>query len=152
MTERIRIDSTASSPFRVSAAGTDVDLAEFNTLIFDGNQPPLRLWATGYVTVAGISDADFVLGKNVSVASSGVSFATPSGTEAVFITQWRNPDPGWDSFGALTTPSFSNRRGGGGGLCSHVFVGANMWVGIPGTGSTPGPSIYVNYCVFKDYN
>lgn len=151
--DRVKIDGSASSPFRVSVAGVDVSGAEFNTLIFDGNQSPLRLWATGYINVAGISDSDFSIGgKNINVDYTG-SFPTPSGTTPIFITMHKRSDgPSGNPNGFTVTPYFGSREGGGGGICSGVFVGANFHVGIPGTGSTPGPPAYCNYCIFKDYN
>jgi hypothetical protein len=144
---RVKIDGTASSPFRVSVSGVDVDLAEFNTLIFDGNQSPLRLWATGYITITGISDADFILGKNVNVDHTG-SFPTPSGTAPVFMTMWR-----WvgDPNGFVQTPTFGSRQGAGGGVCSGAFVGANFHAAASGVGG-PGVSAHTNYCIFKNYN
>lgn len=149
--DRVKIDGSASSPFRVSVSGVDVDGAEFNTLIFDGNQSPLRLWATGFFAVAGITDNDFSGGKNISVDHSG-SFPTPSGTTPVFITMSRRTDAPGNPNGFTVTPYFGNRNGGGGGICSGTFVGANFWVGNVGSGAAPGPIIYSNYCIFKDYN
>jgi hypothetical protein len=147
MTERVKIDSTAASPFRVSSAGAAVDTAEFNTLIFDGNQSPMRLWATGYILVTGISDADFIGGKNVNVDHTG-SFPTPTGTTPVFITVWRRDG---DPTGSVITPFFGSRSGAGGGVCSGTFVGANFHAAASGVGG-PGASAYTNYCIFKNHN
>lgn len=148
---RVKIDGSAASPFRVSVAGVDVDGAEFNTLIFDGNQSPLRLWATGYHTIAGITDSDFNGGKNIEVFN-GNDFPTPSGTTAIFMIMYRRTDAGGNPNGFTNTPYFGAREGSGGGMCSGKFVGANFYAGLAGTGAAPGPSSYVNYCVFKDYN
>lgn len=145
--DRVKFDGSGGSPLRISVDAVDVNGAEFNTLIFDANQSPLRLWATGYVTISGITDADFILGKNVVVLNTG-SFPTPVGTTPIFITAWRRTD---DPNGFVTTPTFRSRVGGGGGVCSGQFVGANFHAQASGVGG-PGPSIFCNYCIFKDYN
>lgn len=148
---RVRFDSNTSSPFRVSVNGVDESSAEFNTLIFDGNQAPMRLWATGWFTLAGISDNDFNGGKNINVDHTG-TFPANTGKEALFITMWKLSDPAANPNGMVTTPYFASRQGGGGGMCSGNFVGANFHVGLAGSGAAPGPSIYTNYCVFKNDN
>jgi len=151
MVKRVTIDCAgAISPFRVSAAGVDVDSAEFNNLIFDGNQSPLRLWGTGYGAVAGISYDDWFFGKNIvsSIIIAGPS--TPSGTTPVFMTMWR-PAAG----GFLKTPIFINSHsvaGGGGGFSSGNFCGLSFSVGFPSAPTTPASNIYVNYAIFKNYN
>ena len=63
MTRRVIYQGGSGSPFRVSASGVDAALAEFNDLIFDANQPPLRLWGTGATQVAGITRNEWNFGK-----------------------------------------------------------------------------------------
>lgn len=148
---RVRFDASAASPLRISVAGVDENGAEFNTLIFDANQSPLRLWANGYINIAGITDANFSGGQNVQEQASGVTFTTPSGNPPAFLIMTKRSDgPSGNPQGALVTPYFGSREGGGGGMCSNQFVGANFHAGIIGTGATPGPTCYVNYAVFKN--
>lgn len=153
MVKRVTIDCSGASlsPFRVSVAGVDVDSAEFNDLIFDGNQSPLRLWGTGWGSVSGISYDDWAVGgKNVVSAIIAAGPTTPSGTTPVFMTMWR-PAVG----GFLRTPIFRNTHSvgaGGGGLSSGNFCGLSFSVGSPGSPSTPAGDIYVNYALFKNYN
>lgn len=148
------IDSTAASPFRVSVAGVDAASAEFNNLIFDGNQSPLRLWATGFMTIVGITYNNFLGGQNLSTATAG-SFPTPSGTFPVFMTMWRNTG---DANNRVWSPSFQPANnasvlgGGGGGICSAVFKGFNANRGLATAPDAPATSEYVNYCVFKNTN
>lgn len=152
MADRLRIDSTASSPFRMSAAGVDVNSASFNTLIFDANQPPLKFWRTGWYTQNGISDNDFNGGQNIAVGAPGDLFPAPSGQTALFIVMTKVSDPAGNPNGAVRTPFMFSRQGGGGGMCSQQFVGANMYVGLIGSGGSPGPQIYVAYVVFQNTN
>lgn len=152
MVERLRLDSTAASPMRVSAGGADVNGAEFNSLIFDANQAPMRLWATGWFILNGITDTEFVGGKNINVGAPGASFPATSGREALFITMTKLVNPASNPNGQVITPWMGPRQGGGGGMCSGQFVGANMYAGLAGSGGAPGPQIYSQYCVFKNDN
>lgn len=157
-TKRVIIDASlgAPSPLRVSVAGVDAALAEFNDLIFDGNQSPLRLWGTGFGTTSGFSFNDAHLGgQNMSEAVIAGGFVTPAGTTALFMTMWRRSD---DTRNLLSTPSFDpssnsgGRGGSGGGICSGTFIGACFNVGSPATPTLPAAGNYVNYCIFKQYN
>lgn len=152
-TQRVIIDSTAASPFRVSVAGVDASSAQFNDLIFDGNQSPIRLWATGYILVDGTTWNDFNLGgKNTTEAGGPGGFTTPSGTTPVFVTMWRRND----GIGKIFTPSFQassnvTNGGGGGGICSGQFLGLSFNVGAPGAPTSLPAQNYTNYCIFKNY-
>lgn len=150
--DRVKFDGTSGvSPLRISVMGVDVSGAEFNTLIFDANQSPLRLWANGFMNIPGITDNDFIGGKNVQEQASGITFSTVSGNPPTFLIMHKRSDgPGGNPNGNLITPYFGSREGGGGGMCSNQFVGANFLVGIPGSGGNPGPTNYVNYAVFKN--
>lgn len=152
LTPRVRIDSTAASPFRVSSAGTDVDTAEFNSLIFDGNQQPLRFWGSGFVTVSGFTWNDWQTGKNIAETIGPGGFTTPTGTSAIFLTMWRDT-----SLHRVTTPAFGPAfvgvgGTGGGGLCGGTFSGVASNIGTSTNPTTPGPNIYSNYCIFRNYN
>lgn len=157
MTRRVIVDGsgTFGSPLLISVAGVDAASAEFNDLIFDGNQSPLRLWATGYLTIGGITYNDFIGGKNINTGVTGAAFGTPSGTFPVFMTMWRQST---DPSARVWTPSFQaaanngNQGGGGGGICSGVFKGFNSGHGLVTGPTTPAPDNYVNYCVFRNTN
>lgn len=152
-TKRVVIDQTAASPLRISASGTDADSAEFNTLIFDANQMPLRLFATGYSLMNGITWNDRLGGKNVNEGGPISLFTPPAGTTPVFMTVWRRDD----GIGRVYTASFNSSLnatsgGGGGGICGSVFCPACFSVGAPGAPTTLPPNTYINYCVFKNVN
>lgn len=152
MTRRVIIDSTAASPLRISVAGVDAATAQFNALIFDGNQPPLRLWGTGYTTVEGMSWNEHAGGQNIREAAGIPVVATPAGTTPIFMTMWRLND----GQGRLTTPSFQSsanggQGGGGGAICSNQFIGTCFTTGAPGAPDARPNFIYANYCVFKNY-
>jgi len=149
MTERVKIDSTAASPFRVSAAGVDVNLAEFADLIFDGNQSPLRLWGTGWGTVAGNTYDEWTGGKNTEWSGFVAGPVTPAGTTPVFMTMWR-PVPS----GFVRTPLVKNihsQASAGGGFSSGSFYGLSFSVGTPVAPSTRPSDVAVNYAIFKNY-
>lgn len=153
MTRRVIIDSTATSPFRISVAGVDAASAEFNDLIFDGNQLPLRLWHAGYLEIAGITYNEFAGGQTIRSGVTAALFPTPAGTSAMFKCMWRNAS---DSLGRIYTPSYLDGQnpilgGGGGGVCSGVFKGANFTRGVPGAPNSAGATIYCNYAVFRNY-
>jgi len=154
MARRVIIDSTAASPLRISVAGVDAAGAEFNNLIFDANQSPLRLWATGWGSVAGISWNERLGGKNVNETTLAAGFTTPPGTTPIFMTCWRLSS---DGLGRVFTPSYEPSSnaitgGGGGSICSGSFIGVAFSVGAPSGPTVPAADTYVNYCVFKNYN
>jgi hypothetical protein len=155
MTRRVRFDGSGAtgSPLRISVAGADAATAQFNDCIFDGNQPPLRLWGTGFTAVIGITFGDRSNGKNISEGSPTPVIATPSGTTPIFITMWRKDD----GLNRLFTPSFSNSNnpvagGGGGGICSGFFCPACFSVGAPAFPTTLPNQTFINYCIFKNAN
>lgn len=154
MARRVIIDSTAASPLRISVAGVDAAGAEFNNLIFDANQSPLRLWATGWGSIAGMTWNERLAGKNVNESTLASGFTTPSGTTPIFMTCWRLSN---DALNRLFTPSFDPSSnaitgGGGGAVCSGSFIGVAFTVGTPSAPDTAPAVTYVNYCVFKNYN
>jgi hypothetical protein len=151
---RVRFDGSGQtgSPLRIVVPGADVLTAQLNDLIFDGNQPPLRLWGTGFTAVAGISWNQHLLGKNVSEGSPIPVVAVPAGLTPVFITHWRKDD----GLGRLFTPSFQGSNngliGGGGGICSGFFCAACFATGAPGAPDSLPPGTFIDYCVFKNAN
>jgi hypothetical protein len=155
MARRVRFDGSGAtgSPLKISVAGADAATAQFNTCIFDGNQPPLRLWGTGFVGANGITFNQRQGGKTVSEANPVPVVATPAGTTPVFMVAWRKDD----GSGRLFTPSFQSssnaiQGGGGGGICSGFFCGAVFSTGAPGAPDSLPPTTFVNYCVFKNAN
>jgi hypothetical protein len=154
--KQVEIDgSNPVSPMRVSAAGIDTDAAEFNTLIFDGNQSPLRLAGTGWLLIEGMSQNEFSGGQNVRELNTGSPVITPPGTTAIFMVMWRKND----GLNRLYTPSFqasANNLGGGGGgsICANQFIGVcfNTANTISGDPNGRPPPNYTNYAIFKNYN
>jgi hypothetical protein len=154
MARRVIIGSTAASPLRISVAGVDAATAQFNACIFDANQPPLRLWGTGFVSVVGITWNARLAGRNVFEATPVPIVAVPAGFSPIFMTMWRNTAY-FDSI--VRTPSSEGSSdgligGGGGGVASNQFIGLTYTTGAPAVPDTPGPTIFANYCVFKNYN
>ena len=165
-TRRVIIGPGGSSPFRVSVAGVDAAGAQFNDLIFDGNQPPLRLFLNGYIAVDAISQSDSAGGVTLRIAYGPSGPVVPSGTNALFLTMWRQPNLAVGNFrynggnGFPITPQFASSnsttgQGGGGTMDNSRFIAlsfsrpillpSGFWTGFP----TPN---YVNYCIFKNYN
>src|SRR5262249_2730395 len=142
---RVRFDGSGQtgSPLRISVIGADVLTAQFNDLIFDGNQPPLRLWGTGFTSVVGITFNERQFGKNVSEGAPIPVVAVPPGLTPVFITHWRKDD----GLGRLYTPSSQSSNnggvgGGGGGLFSRLFCPAWFATGGPaGAGAAAPPPL-----------
>ena len=147
MAHRVVIDSSAASPFRVGVAGVDAATAEFNDLIFDANQPPLRLWGTGFIDVAGFSFNQHSGGQNMVEGTPAAVVSVPSGLSPVFLTVVRNQSSNPNNLVSSPGSNF-----GGGGVCSNFFVPVNYQFGPPSLPDNPGPSIYVNYAIMKNYN
>lgn len=142
---------------RVSVAGVDASLAQFNNLIFDGNQPPLRLAGTGYVLVTVVA---FTSNSNGSFANGPSVPITPSGTTPIFLTSVRQPTTGAVNPGAVgndNSPAFRtyNSYGMGGAIydtgSSKVFTGINFNRDNGGNGLFGGGQGIVNYAIMKNY-
>lgn len=157
MVKRVIIKSGAGSPLRISVPGVDAAGAEFNNLIFDGNQPPLRLHVKGYVSISTI---DFTNTQNLRpVTSSDVLPTVPSGTTPIFVVTWRQPLAGGSTAGGMKTVNFnlntSNTLGGGGGAVTTTS-GALRFIGLscsregPSGGRFSGDNL-INYMIFKNY-
>jgi hypothetical protein len=155
MARRVIFDGSGStgSPLKIGVAGADAAIAQFNACIFDGNQPPLRLWGAGFSANLGITFNQHNGGQNVAEGTAIPVVVTPPGTTPVFMTMWR-----WDDgLNRLRTPSSSSTGntgagGGGGGICSNRFAPLCYSVGPPGAPNSPPPNTLINYCVFKNAN
>jgi hypothetical protein len=153
MTRRVRFDGSGQtgSPLRISVADVDVLAAEFNDLIFDGNQPPLRLRGTGFTSVIGITFNQRLNGKNISEGTAIPVVAVPAGLTPVFMVHWRKDD----GLGNVYTPSSQGSNngligGGGGGICSGFFCPACFATGAPAVPDSLPPNTFIDYCVFKN--
>lgn len=149
MAKRVVIQGGGASPIRVSAAGVSVDGAEFNDLIFDGNQSPLRIAPSGlgYVEVPVIDRKDDSFMTIKKQITSVPIPAVPTGTTPLFLVAWRQRD----DINALATPRYPS---GGGGSISNVdgaglrFVALNFVVRQTYMPERP-PNI-INYCIFSN--
>jgi len=132
-TRRVLIDANAGSPFRVSASGVDAAGAQFDSLIFDANQPPIRIYLNSWMRVP-------VPGGGLQLATwaAGPSYpAVPGGTHPMFLTMWWQPNfasPASDgNRGASplgTGPCFTNDatfgQGAGGAVGDGIFAGISF--------------------------
>lgn len=138
---------------RISVSGVDASLAEFNNLIFDANQAPLRLAQTGFQLVAGISFNDRAGGQNAKEGTPIPVYATPAGTSSVFMMAWRSQgDTSNRYWMPFYNDHFTDMQGGGGGICSNNLCPLNFITGAPGAPTVPGASNYISYAIFKNYN
>lgn len=179
MTNRVIIQSSAASPLRVSVAGADAATAQFGNLIFDGNQPPLRLAQNGYLTMTPITDAARNAPTPQTVKeSSGVPLSAPAtaGTNPVFMVMYRSPydlwtnspnsprvyttQPGWvttparwtTNVGSIQGTLGSGDQGGGGAILNgNTFVGLTFNSQQNDGFHDRFNTLYINYAIFKNY-
>lgn len=138
---------------RVSVVGADASVAQFGNLIFDGNQPPLRLWSTGWmaISVLGFSDhAAAVFGTGPTVPT------TPPGTTPIFFCSVRQPNMGAGNPGGVgnfNTPAIRtyNYYGAGGAIAGGVFLGFNCNRENLAGGLFGANQGVVNYAIMKNY-
>ncbi|MGY3605660.1 MULTISPECIES: hypothetical protein [unclassified Bradyrhizobium] len=174
MAQRVIIN--ANGTFRVSVPGVDAGGAQFDNLIFDSNQPPLRISQNGWFTMTPILDSDYTAPSPQNVkeqAGASVVVTDPGGASPLFMTMHRAPAwygvsdggsgvvPVFDN-GILMTPTRSDSttnlnvqgyKGSGGAICSNVFLGVTF------TPQTFDPlihtnhfdTIYINYAIFKNF-
>src|ERR1700748_1564205 len=152
---RLIIDGSGSlgSPLRVSAVGKNANNAQFGDLIFDGNQPPLRLWGIVLTTVAGITWNHHLLGQNTLESSPVPLFTAPSGTTAIFMVSWKKNDPAAiNNYHASSSQSSANGLGGGSGgsICSNTFIALGFNTGAPAVPDTPAGSNFVAGAIMKN--
>jgi hypothetical protein len=158
MVKRVIIGSEGGSPLRVSVAGVDASSAQFNNLIFDGNQPPLRLYSTGYVT-ARVLQASGSDRNTAAIFTNGPPVpVTPSGTTPIFFCMVRQPtssgvvNPG--GVGNANSPPFRtyNFYGLGGSI---VDDGGNIFLGFNCNRDTTGTMFsadgVINFAILKNY-
>lgn len=158
MVKRVIIQSGGASPFRVSVAGVDAAGAQFNNLIFDGNQPPLRLFATGFVTIPVV---DALNNAAAFFTDSALTLpVVPAGTVPIFLCQVRQPNTGAPNPGAVgnqNTPAFRtlNAFGLGGAIFPvggvNVFTGINFNRDNTVNGLFAGNQGVVNFAIMKNF-
>lgn len=160
MARRVIFQAGGGSPLRISVAGVDAASAQFDTLIFDGNQPPLRLWMLGYVTtfplVAGNS-------FNINVAS-GPSIPTPAGTTPIFFCMKRQTNQGAaggdtnNNMLPIRSPA-ANAGGMGGAVVGSGAGSDNVFIGLNFNRDNASGGFYngaadpgiVNYAIMRNY-
>jgi hypothetical protein len=92
MKQRVIIDT--NGVFRVSVAGVDAETAEFGNLIFDGNQPPLRLSQNGFFSMGLIADSNATAPSPQTIAEGLGPFVLvvpPNGSTPIFMIMHRTP-------------------------------------------------------------
>jgi hypothetical protein len=135
MTDRVILQAGGVSPLRVSVKGADANGAQFNDLIFDANQMPLRLYLTGFQSVAGMTWNQRQLGgQNVREGGPVPLYAAGPGRSQVFMNAWRRND----GLSFLFTPSFDADKNpiqgvGGAGVCASFLVPLCFTVGACAT-------------------
>lgn len=146
MTERVVIGKGAGdSPLRVAAVGYDANNAEFDELLFDGNQPPLRLHHIGYVFV---DDLDY---NNLAPAwTASVAYPPLSGYPQFCVMSRKTNQTSYGVTTFLPAPAFrAGASGGGGVITPDKFWGINWDRKYP---FPYGPTYrYVNFAIFKNY-
>jgi len=150
--KRVTLGGSGGSPLRISTSGVDVDLAEFNTLIFDGNQSPLRLSQLTWVHVEGMSWNEWTGGQNTREATAGAVISSPSGTTPIWLCTTTSLS---NLF--MTTPNHSNGLQGGAGSSICQSGGVNYAIGVchnqgfPAAPLTREAGVYVNFAVMKNW-
>lgn len=159
MARRVIFQSGAASPLRISVAGSDAASAQFNQLIFDGNQPPLRLWSTGWIAVVPLAFANTA---QVLFQDGPTLPVTPSGTVPIFFTVTRQQELFVGGGGGLTSPinEPANRTYDAHGMAAAEFDvgGSNAFTalnfnrdnsvgGVYGTNTGSPVSGVVNYAI-----
>lgn len=146
MIERVVIGKSATdSPLRVAAVGYDANNAEFDELLFDGNQPPLRLHHIGYVYVDDLDYANLAPAWTASVAYP------PLNGYPQFCVMSRKTNSTNNGQSTLKPqPACRGGGSGGGGVVTpNKFWGVNWDRKYP---FPSGPSYrYVNFAIFKNY-
>lgn len=160
-TRRVLITPGASSPLRVSVVGVDASGAQFDDLLFDANQPPMRLYANGWGRVSYTAPGD---GNILQWARLALLPSTPAGTFPLFMTMSYQPNlstPG--SEGAYsaggspygTTTFFNAATGAGGAVGDGWFTGIsfNKQSLLPSGATYPNypDQTHVSYAIFRNY-
>lgn len=165
MVQRVIMGSSGGSPLRISVAGVDASTAQFNNLIFDGNQPPLRL-----ALVGSVSCVPLIFGNVDSAVFQDVSIpATPSGTSPIYLacTRQLGLTGGTGDTNGLNQVPHRFYTGGGTGAGLFQIGGNNVFTalnfnrdnsagGVYGyqsngpTGGVPIAGVF-NYCIFQNF-
>jgi hypothetical protein len=139
MSQRLIIQSGASSPIRVSVSGVDAAGAPYNQLLFDGSIRSLRHYQHGFFSGAG---SDYTSNANgdfatfvgtVPSAAFGKTF--PSPPLAIFIQQSAIDGKGIGP-GATWVPNQQHT-----GPSSATLVGG--WTTVSGVYANPGGTAYL---------
>jgi hypothetical protein len=131
MTDRVILQAGGASPLRASVQGVDVNGAQFNDLIFDANQMPLRPYLTGFQSVAGMTWNQRLFGQKAREGGPVPLYDAGVGRSQVFMNAWRhNNGPNF-----LFAPSFDDDQtpvlgGGGAGVCSNFVIPLCFTVGL----------------------
>jgi hypothetical protein len=131
MTDRVILQAGGASPLRASVQGVDVNGAQFNDLIFDANQMPLRPYLTGFQSVAGMTWNQRLFGQKAREGGPVPLYDAGAGRSQVFMNAWRrNNGPNF-----LFAPSFDDDQtpvlgGGGAGVCSNFVIPLCFTVGL----------------------
>lgn len=141
MVQRVKIAPGASSPFRVSVAGADVNSADFDELIFDGNQMPFRIWANNYIQANLIPYG--TSGLAMATKSTLQTYSCPAGQFPMFNIMWRVPDGSPSD--TLKTPK----------EVGAMINDADRYLYALSFAKQAGPSTisyaYCNYLIYKNY-
>lgn len=160
-TRRVLITPGASSPLRVSVAGVDASGAQFDDLLFDANQPPMRLYVNGWgrVPYTPVGDGNILQWVRLALLPS-----TPAGTFPLFMTMNYQPNtsqPGSEGayfagnspYGA--TPFFSGSNGAGGAVGDGWFTGISFYKQTLLPSGQVFPSYpdqtHIAYAIFRNY-
>lgn len=152
MVKRVTLGGASGSPLRISVAGVSVDGAEFNNLIFDGNQPPLRLSQLTWVYVEGMSWNEWNGGQNTREAVAGTVVSSPDGTTPIWFSTGVNRDNNF-----LFTPFHTNTVAAGFGSSICQSAGLNYAIGTchnngaPAVPDSRNIGYYVNFAVMKNW-
>lgn len=140
MVARIKIASGVASPFRVSLSGVDVGSADFDQLIFDGNQMPFRVWSNNYMNANLIP---YGAGGFANYTAGPATYSCPSGQFPMFNVMWRSGDG--SASDVLRT---AKEIGGMINESDRVFYALAF---IRQNNPSGLSSAYCNYLIFKNY-
>lgn len=138
--ETVSFDSSGGSPLRISAAGVDVNGAEFSDLLFDANQQPLRMMQKGVVEMPIIAQGNIAPAVFYRVL---LNKPTPPGRFALFCCVFNGVNVAIEN--RLVSPGWA---GAGGAVSETSFFGV-QWVRA--IGPNPGSPSYARYMVFRNY-
>jgi len=154
-TRRVLIDPEASSPLRVSASGVDASGASFESLLFDANQAPLRVYLNGWMSVPFVPNG----AGDLALSASGPSYPD-DGRHPLFLVMWWQPSGGVNNAGQGNSPyGTSPCRRGTTGWGAGASVGGGILTGISFVKSFTLPSgqvqrwpegTRVGYCIMRN--